>query len=207
MTPAEAIVRIESDDFSALANLASNLKTFLRVIAAQPEVRLLSSEMRDPQVTATVLQRVLEWCGTPAEPGYEHPADAAVAVLLWLLGGKDQDYADIGAGRVLGCTQFWWARKVAESITSATRFHSDTGSVKTQVDVGWPVVDFSGHACHSLETIQPLVLPRRAAATVPAAIHQGRQVDIAPIWGSSSLNLFKNFAAGNQLAAPLPSGK
>jgi hypothetical protein len=41
MTVNEAMQQIESDRFSALTNLASNVKTFLRIASAQPETDTL----------------------------------------------------------------------------------------------------------------------------------------------------------------------
>src|SRR5438128_12411753 len=60
MTPGEAMNTIEGPRFAALTNLASNLKTFLRIAAQQPEVEALSRAMTNElAVIAEVLQRAL----------------------------------------------------------------------------------------------------------------------------------------------------
>jgi hypothetical protein len=49
MNAVEAMERIEGHAFSALVNLASDLPTFLRILATQPEVRALAETMNSDQ--------------------------------------------------------------------------------------------------------------------------------------------------------------
>jgi hypothetical protein len=68
MTPAEAMNAIEGRRFAALTNLASNLKTFLRIAAQQPEVEALSRALTDePAVASEVLPRALALATVCAE--------------------------------------------------------------------------------------------------------------------------------------------
>ena len=61
MTAAEAMHGIETDRFAALTNLASNIKTFLRITAAQPEVQTLSRTLQtDPDVASKFTFRTYE---------------------------------------------------------------------------------------------------------------------------------------------------
>ncbi len=116
MNAAEARERIEGYAFSALVNLASDFSTFLRILASQPEVRALDDEMNSECVTLDVFARVGELAASPAEEGYEHPADSALAAYLWLLGARNGDYSARAVEMVLECKQCWWARKMAEYI-------------------------------------------------------------------------------------------
>jgi hypothetical protein len=205
MTAAEAMKSIEGDRFSALVNLASGLRTFLRIAADQPEVRSLSGEMQAPEVTARVFERVLELSSAPAQQGCEHPADAAIAVYLWLLGSRDGDYAEFAAETVIGCNHFWWARKVAEGVKKSSRFHSVGGAVHKVFHAGGVPIDFTAHA---LEAVFPV------AAFVPAcdrvngvrAQPQGVWGTIVPAGAGDPRSPFRNSGARNQIAEVLGKG-
>jgi len=109
---------IESHRFSALVNVASNLKTFLRALDAQPEIRQLAVAMSSPEVRASVLVRVTELAGKDFDPDYENPWDSALAAYLWLLSRTDAEGAALAAARIGTCFRCWWANKVAERIPS-----------------------------------------------------------------------------------------
>src|SRR5262245_3446382 len=109
MNAAEAMDRIEGHTFSAMVNLASDLRTFLRILASQPEVQALAAGVESDRVMLDVFTRVVELAASPAEEGCEHPADSALAAYLWLLSAKDPEYSDIVAEAILGCGRCWWA--------------------------------------------------------------------------------------------------
>lgn len=125
MSYEEATRRIESLEFSALANLASNLKTFLAIVADQSAVQALLSSGPD---VAAVARRARELATLPAEDGLEHPADTAVAVYLWLLASlAPREARDLATG-IRQAAHFWWARSVAAALLDPTA----NGAVK------WP---------------------------------------------------------------------
>jgi hypothetical protein len=114
MTAADAMRGIETDRFAALTNLASNLKTFLRIAAAQPEVQALSRTLAsDSDVASQVLHRPLELSAVSLEADREHAADAALAVYLWLLSDRPTEFAQLAAAILSEPVHFFWARKVA----------------------------------------------------------------------------------------------
>jgi hypothetical protein len=117
--PEELFQRVESERFAALVNVASNLKTFLRALDAQPEVRELGAALATPEVRLAVLGRVTELTGRATDPGYEHPADSALAAYLWLLSRDDAVSAVAAAEKVEGCPGCWWAKKVAGAVRAA----------------------------------------------------------------------------------------
>lgn len=121
MSPAEAMAQIESPRFSALVNLASNLKTFLRIVADQSEVQALAEGMKSPEGVAAVAGRIAELAAQPGEEGHEHPADAALATYLWLLGQRDREESERAAAALAGASSCWWARKVAENVLGDLR--------------------------------------------------------------------------------------
>jgi hypothetical protein len=116
MNATEAMRGIETDRFAALTNLASNLKTFLRIAAAQPEVQVLSSTLEsNPEVSSKVLQRALGLSAATLDTNREHAADTALAVYLWLLSGRPHEFAQLAAAILSGQEHFFWARKVAHA--------------------------------------------------------------------------------------------
>lgn len=121
MNATEAMERIEGHAFSATVNLAGDFPTFLRILASQPEVRALSDEMNSECATLDVFARVGELAASPAEEGYEHPADSSLAAYLWLLGARNGDYSARAVETVLECKQCWWARKMAEYVRSQNK--------------------------------------------------------------------------------------
>jgi hypothetical protein len=128
MNVAEAMERIEGHAFSTMVNLASDFRTFERIVGSQPEVLALAGAMSSEQTTREVFTRAIELAKVPTDDAYEHPADAALAAYLWLLSSKDQKLSETVAETVLACKQCWWARKVAERVRDAARFHSGAGS-------------------------------------------------------------------------------
>ena len=112
MTATEAMGKIDSLRFSALANLASDFRTLLRILADQVEVRVLSEAMKSAGVTQEVFSRVHAQVQLPAEAGYEHPADVALAVYLWLLAARGRRFAESAAEAVAKCSACWWSSKM-----------------------------------------------------------------------------------------------
>src|ERR1700679_2465682 len=112
MSAVEAMEKIEGNAFSAVVNLASDFRTFLRILETQPEVTVLSTALQSEAMTQKMLARILELARSPADEAFEHPADAAQAVSLWLLSQRDKDRSLIAAEAVLGSRQCWWARKM-----------------------------------------------------------------------------------------------
>jgi hypothetical protein len=117
MSATEALFQsIESKQFSALVNVASNLKTFLRAADSQPEVRQLATAMNLPDVRSAVLDRVLELARREIDSTCENPWDAALAVYLWLLQSTDGALAAAAAKKIQQCPGCWWARTMAERV-------------------------------------------------------------------------------------------
>jgi hypothetical protein len=117
MTPDEAMTMIEGERFAALKNLASNLKTFLRIAAQQPEVEALSHALtNEPAVISQVFQRALAISAVRAEDEHESEGDSALAAYLWLLRNHRRDLAQTAAGNLRERRQFFWARKLADEL-------------------------------------------------------------------------------------------
>jgi hypothetical protein len=100
---AEVMEKIEGQDFSTMVNLASDFRTFLRILEPQPEVVALGGAMSSEQTTRAVFRRATELAEAPTDDAYEHPADAALAAYLWLLSTRDQKLSETVAETVLSC--------------------------------------------------------------------------------------------------------
>jgi hypothetical protein len=116
--------KIEGYRFSAFANLASDFRTFLRILADQPEVKALQDDLESESVLPKVFGRLLELADCPVEGENEHPADAALAAYLWLLSSKSSNLAEIAAETILKRKHCWWSHKMAEQVQKATQLHS-----------------------------------------------------------------------------------
>ena len=98
MTPGEAMNTIEERRFAALTNLASNLKTFLRIAAQQAEVEALSRAMaNDPAVISEVLHRALALSAMPADGDREQIRAIFDPDIEWF-----QNEGFPGGGRYIG---------------------------------------------------------------------------------------------------------
>jgi hypothetical protein len=125
MTPAEAMNMIEERRFAALTNLASNLKTFLRIAAQQPEVDALSrATATEPAVMSGVFQRAQALSDVGAQDEHESEGDAALATYLWLLSNHRRDLAQTIGGSIREPGRFFWARRMADNL------HLGDGSAK-----------------------------------------------------------------------------
>ncbi len=120
----DAFRTVESDDFSVIVNIASNLKTFLRAVEAQPESMAIAAALAAKDVRTRVYQRTLELIAAPADPDREHPHDAAVAALIWLLARVDETQAAAIAVALGNERNGWWARKVAEEVMARRANHA-----------------------------------------------------------------------------------
>jgi hypothetical protein len=117
---------IESHEFSATVNLASNFRTFLHILGSEQPVQSLARQLDDPAAREAVYSRVFALLKDQGEEAYEHPWDSALAAYLWLLAEHDRDLAKAAAAKVLEAPRCWWARKMAEQILTSDTSASST---------------------------------------------------------------------------------
>jgi hypothetical protein len=114
----ELFEAIESQEFAAVVNLASDLRTFLRILSSEKAVEALAARMGEPGAGASVSQRITFLTHDTGNEGQEHPWDPALATYLWLLGKTDPALAKAAAEKIAGTPRCWWAAKLAQSILS-----------------------------------------------------------------------------------------
>jgi hypothetical protein len=129
VTPAEAVRSIETDRFAALVNLASDYRTFIRIASAQMETRILLGALAHaPEWEERMDARVRELASQPAEPGLEHPADAAVAVYPWLLGQRHRARTWAVVQTIAADDSWWWTRQVVRNGPSPSQPRAAAGA-------------------------------------------------------------------------------
>jgi hypothetical protein len=112
---------IESHEFAATVNLASDFKTFVRILESEKPVQELAREIQSTKEREAVWARIRTLVQDQGEEGYEHPWDAALAAYLWLLANTDARLANLAAATIAAAPRCWWARNMAEAILSPDR--------------------------------------------------------------------------------------
>jgi hypothetical protein len=170
---------VESDAFSAQANLASGWTIFRAALLENATTTRLSSILRDsPKNVETIVNRVQALVNAQIDHRYANPYDVALAAYLWSLSAVDPGTARIAAEIVLGARQTWWARETASAllatlvadapramfqlstaVTKATEVVVREGSVIIQPFIGhrW-VVLWNTAVPVQLETVQSRLL-------------------------------------------------
>jgi hypothetical protein len=117
MTTHGALQEVETLEFSARLNLASNLRLFYLAASREAAVGVLAAGLRhDPDGMGSVLlTRILDLSRVTVDPRYRHPSDAALAVYLWLL-GQSSPLGAVAAEVIAQTPQCWWASRVAAPI-------------------------------------------------------------------------------------------
>ncbi|MBI3943361.1 MAG: hypothetical protein HY326_10150 [Chloroflexi bacterium] len=131
----EIMAYIESYEFDARLNVASDFRTFLRGIQQQKAVIDLLKILDTTEAREEVVFRIADLARQQVDPAYENRWDTALAVYLWLLNQVDLDLSKSGARYVLNAPQCWWALKLARQVlqTEPTVTHADF----TQYGVLW----------------------------------------------------------------------
>jgi hypothetical protein len=111
--------RIESHQFSALVNVASGFKQFVKAVNTQDEVQRLRDAAMSPAASAAISARVEHLVEQISDTSFENPRDVALAVYLLALRGSHAPSLFPAAQRVLALPNCWWARQIADEILSS----------------------------------------------------------------------------------------
>lgn len=125
---ATLFARIESDEFAVNANLASDLRTFLRFVRDQPEVRTLREMLKSVETRIKLLGRVYSLASLEPDDRYENPYDTALATYQWVLALVDYELAYYAASVVRRVAQCWWAREISAHLLRSRLVSSDASS-------------------------------------------------------------------------------
>jgi hypothetical protein len=126
----EARKHIESHDFAANINVASDFKTFLLATYNQKAVKIVLKDLYSQELRTKIFYRILELSHQQFDKRYENPWDIPLAVYLWLLSNYNDELTKIGANIVTQIPQCWWASKVARYILLKEREYNNADNQK-----------------------------------------------------------------------------
>lgn len=110
----KALQQVESHEFSARANLASDLKTFLHAISREKATKELLDITSDGKNGNKLFDRLLELARERVPLGYRNPRDTAIATYVWVLFSRTPHLGRLAAHISTLVNQCWWTSKVAE---------------------------------------------------------------------------------------------
>lgn len=110
---------IESVAFAARANIASDLRTFLNVIDAEPAVVSLQNGLRNQATQIDdLLSAIRHLIDLEFDAGYENPADTAVATYGWIIASVYPKLEGFVSNVLGALPNSWWSNQLAETYLS-----------------------------------------------------------------------------------------
>ena len=134
------LARIESSEFSAEANLASDYSLFTDFLEQDvtiAELRTLLIEQ--PDVVNCLVHRIKLLGETDIAPRYANPKDATIAALAWAVVAEYPGSSSIVLELLSGVTNPWWSSHLAGTLESQ---HPSISSQDTLVETA--AVDWAG---------------------------------------------------------------
>lgn len=131
----ELMEEIESYDFNAHVNVASNFANFLQAIRQEKAVREIFASLELRENVNRVFNRMRELSIGQSDLRYENKWDVAIAVYLWLISLKDKELAIMASEIASRAQQCWWAKKMSLSILRGLEPRNDAKiETKSQVN-------------------------------------------------------------------------
>jgi hypothetical protein len=125
------MLQIESYEFAALLNIASDFKVFWRAAYREEVTKELIQQLLDsPKNIWLVFKRTVDLSQQEIDPQYENPWDTALAVYLWALSMVNLEVAQTAAGFVINTENGWWAKKFANTLLQKTKYINVVNSEK-----------------------------------------------------------------------------
>jgi len=157
MTMDDAMREIESHEFAARLNVASDLSTFLGIAEKESAVLTLFEELGSPAEQERVFLRTIELSMSSTDIRYENQWDTALTLYLWVTSLKNHALAILMAGVVSRAGQCWWAAKMSYALLTQSPFHNDAGLTDSEklayLTVPYNIAD----RMNSGETILPFI--------------------------------------------------
>jgi hypothetical protein len=130
MTFLECVSEIESPEYAARVNLASDYNTFVKGVRLERTTPELAAQIRDQGVGLKLVSRVTRMASQKVDHRYEHPCDAPMAAYIWLLAGTQPALAKIAANAAICVARSWWANRVAEVVLRDNYLAEDTETIE-----------------------------------------------------------------------------
>jgi hypothetical protein len=148
---------IESHEFAARLNVASDLSTFLRIAEKEDAVLTLFRELDSPAEQQRLFLRIIELSMSSTDIRYENQWDTALALYLWAMSLKNRALAILMAGVVSRAVQCWWAAKISYVLLTQSPLHNDAGLTDSEALTYLTVPYSITGIMNSGETILPVV--------------------------------------------------
>ena len=163
----DAMTEIESHEFSALVNVASDLSTFLSIAEKENAVLTLMKELDSPVEQQRLFWHTIELSMSSTDIRYENQWDTALALYLWAASFKNHRLAMLMAGVVSRASRCWWAAKMSYALLTQSPLHNDAGLADSEVlryaSISYSVTD----RMNTGETILPVTYLSDAAKWGP----------------------------------------
>jgi len=153
----DAMEEIESYEFAARLNVASNLSTFLRIAEKEKAVLILFEELNSPAAQQRIFLRTIELSMSSIDIRYENQWDTALTLYLWAISLKNHALATLMAGVVSRTVQCWWAAKMSYALLKQSPLHNDADLAGSEAFAYLTVPYNIADSMNSGETILPII--------------------------------------------------
>ena len=113
----KALEQIQSPEFDANVNVVSGIRSFIRAVDRDHEVRRVRQLMLESgELRENVLGYISDLALADIDIRYENPNDTPLAVLLWLTYYTAPEFSKLAAHYTAGAPNCWYAHKLARII-------------------------------------------------------------------------------------------
>jgi len=119
MSVSAAMAEIESRNFSARMSVATDTGMFLKILEHDRTVNDLLEELGHIGQARSLVHRVFALLTERVDVRFRNPHDVAIAVFLWALTRRQEEYGKIAAQTAEDlCVRYWWTPKITKLIAS-----------------------------------------------------------------------------------------
>lgn len=113
MTLKQIFDEIESHRFTALLNVASDLRTFLKIAKSENCVRELLNKLDNTNSRYRLIERVNILVSEKIDHRYLNPNDTALAIYIWAMSQKNLNSSKVTAEISVDAPNCWWSDKIS----------------------------------------------------------------------------------------------
>lgn len=113
MTLKQIFDEIESHKFTALLNVASDLRTFLKITNSENCVRELLNKLDNTNARHRLIERVNILVNEKIDHRYLNPNDTALAIYIWAMSQKNLNSSKVTAEISVDAPNCWWSDKIS----------------------------------------------------------------------------------------------
>jgi hypothetical protein len=152
----EAMRKVESHEFAAYLNIASDIRTFLRAAQQEEAVLTLLKDLDSLENCWQILIRIFELSRQQIDLRYENQWDTALAIYVWLINLKDFDLAKIAAFVADRAPQCWWAKKISRHILLGEQVYNNAGFEQYKFTPSSAILDTVNQISNAGESCLPI---------------------------------------------------